>query len=127
MSIIINDQALPKAALLRLMKKSKIGAIRHLKKVAHIGLKDAKDIITNLAKNPDYYDNLVIEKSTTNNKADEKNISDLKNEQKDRDWAVRKPIAGSHFLKANGFNKILVFGMIGFVILLLYFFLKNTP
>lgn len=125
MNIIINDKAVSKTELLQLIKKSKMGAVRSIKKFAHIGLNDAKVIIDNLVKNPDHYDNLIINKPTTGFKGVGHIISDLKNAQNERESNQRKPIAGSHFLKPNRSNKLLFFGLIGFAILLIYFFLKD--
>lgn len=125
MNIIINDKSVPKTELLKLIKKSKMGAVRSVKKFSHIGLRDAKAIIDNLIKNPNHYDNLVINKPTTGFKGVGNIIADLKNAENEQDLANRKPIAGNHFLKPNRSNKLLVFGFIGFAILLIYFFLKD--
>lgn len=126
MNIIINDKEVPKAELLQLIKKSKIGAVRRVKKFTRIGLKDAKAIIDNLVKNPNYYDGVIVEKTTTGFKGVENIMSNLKNSQNESDSSQKRPIAGSHFLKPNRSNKLLVFGLIGFMLLLIYyFFLKD--
>lgn len=126
MNIIINDKAVPKTELLQLIKKSKIRAIKRLKKYAQIGLKDAKDVVDNLAMNPNHYDNLAFEKSTVGEKGLGSIIEDLKNSQKEGDSNHRRPIAGSHFLKPKRSNKLLFFGLIGFALLIIYYFLKDS-
>jgi hypothetical protein len=126
MNIIINGKEVPKAELLLLIKKSKLRAVKRLKIFTHIGLKDAKDIIDNLVKNPNYYDGRVIEETIDGFKGDESSTTDLKNAQNEGNSTQKKPIAGSHFLKPNrSSNKLLIFGLIGFALLLIYFFLKD--
>lgn len=126
MNIIINDKAVPKTELLQLIKKSKIRAIRRLRKYAQIGLKDAKDVVDNLAKNPNHYDNLAFETPKVDEKGLGSSIDDLKNSQKEEASSQRKPIAGSHFLKPNRSNKLLFLGLIGFALLLIYYFIKDN-
>ena len=125
MSILINDQSLSKEELLKLIKKSKIGAVRHIKKLTHIGLNDARGIINNIAKNPDYYDGQVINKAVTGFKGTEGSLAALENAQNDALPTKKIPILGSHFLKVNQSNTLLKIALIGFALLLLYYFLKD--
>lgn len=125
MSIIINDTTLPKDELLRLIKKSKMGAVRRIKKLTHIGLKDARAIVHNLNKNPNYYDDLVINKATTGFKGTESSIAEPQNAQNEGDFTKKRPISGSHFLKVNRSNTPMAIALVGFALLLIYYFLKD--
>lgn len=61
--IKINDNEFPKVKLLKLIEDNKIQAIMHVRGVLGIGLKEAKEVVENLEKNPDYYENIEYIKS----------------------------------------------------------------
>ncbi|MDB4293519.1 hypothetical protein N9954_08940 [Maribacter sp.] len=126
MNIIINDQAVSKSELLQLIKKSKIRAVRSIRKTAHIGLKDAKDIVDKLAKNPNYYDDEVITLPTRGSRGVGQIKADLEDAQYKEDLRQRKPIAGKHFLKAGRSNKLLFFGLVGLALFLIYYFMQDS-
>ena len=118
MNIIINEKEVSKVELLALIKKNKLKAIKSLRKFAHIGLKDAVFIVENLKKDLNYFDTQPVKSQT----------SGYDETIESTDWVDsnhKKPIAGSHFLKPNRSNKLLIFGIIGFVFFLIYFFIKD--
>ena len=57
MTLIINNQELDKNKILSLLKQNrKLLAIKYVKEQTHIGLKNCKDIIDHLERNPTYFD-----------------------------------------------------------------------
>lgn len=123
MNIIINDKAVSKVELLQLIKKSKLKAIKSIRKFANIGLKDAAFIVQSLVKDPDCFDNNPIKIAsrgyTDNSEENERTTANADSSN------FKKPRAGTHFLKPNRSNKLVVFGLIGFVVLLVIYFLKD--
>lgn len=119
MEITINNKKFTKDELLRLIEKSKIGAIKHINDSSNIGLRSAKKIVDNLTRNPNYYDNAVLknkkksfvaEKTTTPNS---KNIIEK---------GLEEEKVGSHIIRYDNQNKkwIYILGLI-FIVALLYF------
>ncbi len=60
MNITINEQRFDKGDLLTLINENQLQAIAFLRSNANIGLKDAKQIVDNLAADPDYYNGQTI-------------------------------------------------------------------
>lgn len=66
--IIINNVEIEKHDLLHLINNGKkLEAIKVIKSKSKIGLKDCKDIVDNLAMNPNFYDNQSVEQTAIRN------------------------------------------------------------
>ena len=117
MNIIINDKAVSKIELLALIKKSKLKAIKSLRKFANIGLKDAAFIVENLENDPDYFDNNPL-KVTPRGYDDDSTGNEKTIPSSDRS-NFKKPRAGTHFLKPNRSNKT-SFILILFIAIILF-------
>lgn len=105
----INDNELNKKTILTFIKENKIiSAIKYVRDFANIGLKDAKDIVDNLAKDENFYDNkkIILNKRKSI-------INKIKKSKK------RK---GNHVIKkSNNQYKIIVIFIL--IIFLAYYFL----
>ncbi|AXT60371.1 hypothetical protein D1816_08405 [Aquimarina sp. AD10] len=125
MDIKINDKKFPKEDLIKLIAKSKLQTIVHIRSITNIGLKDAKEIIENLEKNPDYYDNSVIKIIEREFIEGEKITFDFKNTKRQKSKSNIEKKVNSHIIKNENSNKIwtYIIGII-FMIALLYFFIE---
>lgn len=103
MKIKINNQEFYKSELLKLVNKSKLEAIHYIRSTSNISLKEAKEIIENLEKNPDYFDN-------KHSESQSKNIE-------------RK--VGSHIIKKDNKNKIWFFITLLILASLLYLLINK--
>ena len=124
MEIKINDKEFSKEELIALIKKNKLQAIIHVRNIVNIGLKDAKEIVENLDSDPNYYDNVVVEKEHRFPVLGEKVGIGLRNENEEATQPVtRERKVGSHIIKTdNSTNSIWIFAL--FIILVgtvLYF------
>ena len=115
---IIDGEYVAKEKLLRLIKQSKLEAIKFLKNLIKIGLKDSKEIIDNLAENPDYYeDNIIKTRNDHNKEIEESSITN-----RDKNTSKR----GSHFIEEDASKKrqFLFYGVILIVVIIVYLFLR---
>lgn len=115
---IIDGEYVAKEKLLRLIKQSKLEAIKFLKNLIKIGLKDSKEIIDNLAENPDYYeDNIIKTRNGHNKEIEESSITN-----RDKNASKR----GSHFIEEDASKKrqFLFYGVILIVAIIVYLFLR---
>lgn len=126
MNIIINDKVVSKVELLQLIKKSKLKAIKSLRKFANIGLKDAVFIVESLDNDPNYFDDNPVKVTPSGYLENETIKEDVKISNSTNGSNFKSPRAGTHFLKPNRSNKLVVFGLIGFAVLLVIYFLKNN-
>lgn len=113
----IENEFFAKKKLLILIRENKSEAIKYLKDVLKIGLKDCKEIVDNLSENPNFYKNDIIELKDS----DKVEVGELS-----RDQNTKK--RGSHFIKDDNQSKkkILIFGLIFIGIIFLYVFLKSN-
>lgn len=116
MKIKINDKEFLKNDLLKLISESKLEAIKSLKDVLKIGLKDSKVIVDNLYENPNFYENDII-------KIKYLDKSEVEVSTKNRNTKKR----GTHFIQEDNQTKKkgLIFGLIFIIIVLLYIFLNT--
>jgi len=131
----INDKEFPKEELLKLLKKSKTQAIVFIRKIVNIELKEAKVIIDNLEKDPNYYDSVNKKKRAKKIVEILEMIAEVKNVENkgistNRDRMESSPInrdkkKGSHFIKSsNPFIKGKIFWIFSLILILVYFLLK---
>ncbi|APG65325.1 hypothetical protein LPB136_08155 [Tenacibaculum todarodis] len=125
MKIQINNKQFDKSELIKLIAKNKLQVIIHIRNVANIGLKDAKEIVENLYKNPNYYDNSVIKIAEKDFSEKESIILDRKNNTTERILNTHKKF-GSHIVKNQSIAKKWMYA-IGFalIITLLYLLVIN--
>ncbi|MFS4491715.1 ribosomal protein L7/L12 [Maribacter sp. 2308TA10-17] len=118
MKIIINDIEFPKEELLKLIRESKIQAIKMVLEATNIGLKDAKDIIDDLANDPNCYDSKHIIKEKRTAIDNGKFQVSIENGTSTNSARTKGRNAGAHVLKANPSKRALIIGILFLAILL---------
>ena len=108
MKITINTIEINKYELLHLINSGKkLNAIKLVKIKTNIGLKECKDIIDNLSKNPNYYDDKDYISQTSF-------VEDYEKSQ------VKQPKRGSHIIesKSNTKNYIIAIVLLTLIVLI---------
>ena len=88
MSLIINNVVLNKEEILALIhNNSKIQAIKYVRDSTKLGLKESKDIVDNLADDPNFYDGKI-------------NTAEIPDIRFSEQPSTKKPFRGNH-IKSN--------------------------
>ncbi|TXD84850.1 hypothetical protein ESY86_03910 [Subsaximicrobium wynnwilliamsii] len=120
--LLINGSSLEKQKLLQLIKQGrKPEAIKYIKATARVGLKSCKDIVENLAQNPDYYDSYEEDIALATGINEQKDLGHGQN-QKTRE-SKRK---GAHVIASNqDQSKALMMVVVAFTIAVVLYFIYS--
>jgi len=119
-NIQINGSNLDKNKLIQLIENDgKLEAIKYVKVVSRLNLKKSKEIVENLYRNPDYYDNDVVEIS---------NYAKQRMETDEGTTAINRPTRKGNHVISEGRSKsrlsiILIVAIV--ITLILYFIIRS--